>query len=152
MQKFPPVEKIYEAYSAIVDGRVRLFEDYALVQSSDKKKEYTVTWKDSTYAANDNATYWQGYSGYPILAVLMLQGKLPLDKVTASRFAGVNWTALNRAAKGDYAKAADTLFKNRAFTPVEEAQARKAAEEAHLALQNAGITAKRGRKRTPAKE
>ena len=63
MQKLPPIEKIYEAYSAIVDGRIALFENYATVLSSNREKEYTVTWENDVYSANDNATYWQGYAG-----------------------------------------------------------------------------------------
>lgn len=40
MQKLPQIEKVYEAYSAIADNRVALFEGYALVLSSSKAKEY----------------------------------------------------------------------------------------------------------------
>ena len=74
--KVPPIEKIHEAYSAIADERVALKENEAEVKSSDLSKKYLVTWKDDTYSSNDNASYWQGYIGYPVIAVLMLQGKL----------------------------------------------------------------------------
>ena len=49
----------------------------------------------STYSSNDNATYWQGYAGYPVIAVLMEQGELPLDRAAAEAFAHVDWTYLN---------------------------------------------------------
>ena len=83
MKKMPPIEKIHEAYSAIVDGRVNLQDGIAKVLSSDRKKEYTVTWEENVYSSNDNATYWQGYAGYPIIAVLLLTGKLPFNQVVA---------------------------------------------------------------------
>lgn len=83
MKKRPPLEKIYEAYSAIADDRVSMGEHEAAVRSSDGGGEYRVTWTGDAYASTDNATYWQGYAGYPVLAVLLLQGHLPLDRTLA---------------------------------------------------------------------
>ncbi len=80
MEKNPPIEKIYEAYSAIADGRVTLCVGEAAVRSSNGQKEYLVTWDDRVYTSNDSATYWQGYAGYPVIAVLLLQGELPLNR------------------------------------------------------------------------
>lgn len=77
MEKLPPLQKIYEAWSALADGRVEMGEDTADVASSNGAKHYTVSWTEDTYSSNDNASYWQGYAGYPVLAVLMKQGKLP---------------------------------------------------------------------------
>lgn len=78
--KLGPKEKIYEAYSALADERVKLEEDKASVSSSDGKKTYTIRWRDNVYVSDDNATYWQGYPGYPVIAVMMLKGELPYDK------------------------------------------------------------------------
>lgn len=105
MNKLPPIEKIPEAYSAIADNRIELSENSAFVDSSDKVKRYTVTWNDDLYTSNDNASIWQGYAGYPMIAVLLLQGKLPLDKTIASHFKGINWKALNTKHKNKYDKA-----------------------------------------------
>ncbi|MCC4436684.1 hypothetical protein LMB56_09630 [Limosilactobacillus reuteri] len=46
MKKFPPIEKILEAYTAIADGHVKLENDQALVTSSNEAKTYTVTFHD----------------------------------------------------------------------------------------------------------
>ena len=74
MEKMPPVEKIYEAWSAVADGRVTIDDAArkATVVSSDRTREYTVSWSDdgSVYNSNDNATYWRGYAGYPVIAVM----------------------------------------------------------------------------------
>ena len=97
--KLPPIEKIHEAYSAIADKRVVLKENEAEVSSSDLTKTYMVKWKDEVYSSNDNASYWQGYIGYPIIAVLMLQGKLPLNQEIAMYFQGINWKKINTEYK-----------------------------------------------------
>lgn len=48
MEKMPPVEKIYEAWSAVADGRVTIDDAArkATVVSSDRTREYTVSWSD----------------------------------------------------------------------------------------------------------
>mgnify|MGYP001001358446 CR=1 FL=1 len=107
MGKMPPIEKIYEAYSAVADSRVQMTADAeAHIRSSGGEKEYTVTWDGDTYFSNDSASYWQGYPGYPVIAVLMLQGRLPLNRQIAALFSGVNWSALNKKYRRNYAKAA----------------------------------------------
>jgi hypothetical protein len=103
--KTPPIEKIHEAYGALADGRVEMGKGEASVTSSDGAKRYTVTWQDDVYASNDNASYWQGYMGYPVIAVLMLQGRVSYDKAIAAHFGGINWKALNTAHKNKYDKA-----------------------------------------------
>lgn len=77
MQKLPPIEKFYEAYSALADKRVTVEGSSAIVTSSDKTKTYKVEWQDNTYSSTDNATLWQGYAGYPVLSVLILQKSFP---------------------------------------------------------------------------
>ena len=110
--KLPPIEKIPEAYSAIIDGRVKMAETSATVTSSDGEKEYLIKWNGDTYYSNDNATYWQGYPGYPVLAVLMLQGRLPYDESAATYFRGVDWHDLNNQTKRDYAASVERVIGN----------------------------------------
>ena len=120
MKKLPPAEKAYEAYSAIADGRAEMHEasgdggtasGYALVDSSDRTKTYEVAWKGDTYSSTDNGTYWQGYAGYPVIAVLVLQGRLPQPPAdTLADLAGVPWKQLNDAHKRDYAAAVSEVL------------------------------------------
>ncbi|WP_366592271.1 hypothetical protein [Bacillus subtilis] len=110
MQKMPPIEKIHEAYSAIVDNRVDLKKGEAKVMSSDYTKEYTVQWEKDVYLSNDNASYWQGYAGYPIIAVLLMQGKLPFNRTIADHFKKINWKRLNSEHKGNYSKAVSVIL------------------------------------------
>lgn len=110
--KMPPIEKIPEAYTAIEDKRVEMFNDYAIVKSSNGEKEYLIKWKDDTFYSNDNSTYWQGYIGYPVIAVLMLQGKLSLNKEVSKYFKNVNWNELNKMNKRDYHKSLEDILVN----------------------------------------
>lgn len=131
MIKLPPIEKIYEAYSAIADSRVTLGENEAHVRSSNAAKEYIVTWDGDIYTSTDNATYWQGYAGYPVLAVLLLQGRLPLDRVLADQFSGIDWHTLNERHKRDYAAVAHVAMEQNGIS----------AEAAQTSSDNTGGTA-----------
>ena len=144
MKKLPPTEKVYEAWSALADGRVVMKADSATVASSNRAKEYTVQWSGKSYSSNDNATYWQGYAGYPVIAVLMLQGLLPLDENLAALFAGVNWTKANSAAKRDYAKAVEAVFAQLGLDDGQKTGARAEALKAHTALAALDIEILRG--------
>lgn len=106
----PPIEKIHEAFSAIVDERITILDSYAKVTSSDRKKEYTIEWNEDIYSSNDNASFWQGYMGYPVIAVLMLQGKITFDQDVATNFKGINWKELNKKCKNNYAKAVGIIM------------------------------------------
>ena len=102
-----------EAWTAIVDGRVDVDGESAIVKSSDDTKEYVVRFKGDLYSSNDNATFWRGYAGYPVIAVLMLQGRLPFDRTEAEKWKGVNWKAVNTKYRNDYAKAVEEVAKER---------------------------------------
>lgn len=112
LTKYPPIEKIPEALSVLADGRITMMEDAALILSSNGTKEYTVLFDETTYASNDSATYWQGYPGYPILSVWMKQGILSVSAELIPCFQGIDWHALNKKHKRNYAKACEELYTN----------------------------------------
>lgn len=105
MEKKPPLSKIYEALSAVADNRVEMEADRAVVLSSDQTKRYTVKFLENGYSSNDNATLWQHYPGYPILAVMILQGKLKIQADRLTWFQAVNWKQLNTKFKNHYDRA-----------------------------------------------
>lgn len=146
MKKFPPKQKIFEAYTAITDDHVKLGNEQAQVTSSNEAKTYTVTFENGVYTSNDNATYWQGYAGYPIIAVLLLQGKLPFNQKLAQAFKGVNWNAENKKYKRNYAKAAAAIM---AAKGIDAAKANAEMEKVFKELQQLDITIKRGSLRPP---
>lgn len=113
MNHLPPIEKIYEAWTAIADDRVKIMEKYATVLSSDGTKEYVVKFDGNIYSSNDNATFWRGYPGYPVIAVLMLEGKLPLDYKEAELWKNINWNVLNKKHKNKYSDAVKEIARQR---------------------------------------
>lgn len=110
----PPLAKVYEALSAVADGRVRILsETSAEVLSSERDKTYTVKWSRDwrSVTSNDNATRWQGYIGYPIIAALLVAGRIAYDKRLGATLAGVPWHALNKQHKRDYAAAVEHVLR-----------------------------------------
>lgn len=111
--QLPPIAKIYEAISAIADNRVAITGPHeACVTSSSGAKCYTVRWSDDRreFTADDSASFWQGYTGYPIIAVLLALGEIPYDPALARPLAGVPWKALNVRFKRDYGAAVDSVL------------------------------------------
>jgi hypothetical protein len=105
--KMPPIIKVYEALGAIGDGRVRIEDSRrALVTSSDGVKTYEVEVSEDgrEISSNDNASYWQGYLGYPAIAVLLARGFYRPPANVTDALAGIPWKTLNRKFKNDYAK------------------------------------------------
>ena len=112
MLKLPPIEKINEAYTCIADKRIEMKENEAIVSSSDGKKSYKIKWINNDYTSNDNATFWQGYPGYPVIAILMLQNKLSYNEEIVNLFSNINWHELNDKYKRDYDKAVEEVLNN----------------------------------------
>lgn len=140
MKKMPPIEKVYEAWTALADGRVAMHDGYADVSSSDGAKEYKVRFEGDRYASDDNATYWQGYPGYPVIAVLMLQGRLPFDAAQAAEWRGVNWKAVNTKFRNNYKAAVEEVAAER---HIDTKKAAEAAETVMKRLETLGIEIKR---------
>lgn len=106
--KQPPLVKVYEAFSAVAAGRVELTSpDRATVASSNGAKTYDVRWSGdaSAIVSDDNGSRWQGYAGYPIIAVLLVLGRLHADPALMAPLAGVDWHELNERFKRKYDEA-----------------------------------------------
>ena len=141
MTKLPPLEKVYEAWTALSDGRVKLNDDAtATIDSSDSSKHYTVRFSGDIFSSNDNATFWQGYPGYPVIAVLMLQGRLPYDKEEAQLWRDVNWKEINTRFKNKYAEAVAEIDAQR---DIDLKKSNEAARNVLEALEKLGIVIKR---------
>jgi hypothetical protein len=111
--KLPPTAKVYEAFSAVADRRVHSTgPTSAEVESSDRERTYTVEWSADlgSVTANDNASYWQGYLGYPIVAVLLTIGVLRADARIVGQLAGVPWHEVNARFRRDYDAALDSVL------------------------------------------
>ncbi len=105
--KMPPLVKVYEALGAIGDGRVRIEDGRrATVTSSDGSKTYEVeTSADGCeITSNDNASYWQGYVGYPAIAVLLARGFYRPPANVTGALARIAWKELNRKFRNDWGR------------------------------------------------
>ena len=140
MKKMPPIEKVYEAWTAIADDRVEMKEGEAVVKSSDGAKSYTVRFHGDQYSSDDNATFWQGYPGYPVIAVLMLQERLPLDRDEIKQWSDINWTELNKKHRNKYASAVEEIENERHIDPL---SASSAAEDVMARLASLPLEIKR---------
>lgn len=122
--KLPPKIKIYEALGALADKRVEVKEDKVTVISSDGSKKYTVLYEPTPNAitANDNGSYWQGYVGYPAIALLMHLGKLPYDIRLSKTLSGIPWKEINTKYKNDFSRTqedVDNMLIKKGFTKEE---------------------------------
>lgn len=108
--KMPPRAKIYEAFSAIADKRIQINDKEALVKSSDWTKEYEIKWQDNKISSTDNATFWQGYPGYPVIALWLELGIINFNKEIVFNFKNINWHELNNKYKRDYNKAVNEVI------------------------------------------
>jgi hypothetical protein len=97
--KLPPRIKVLEALGAIADGRIAKVDDHYIVTSSEGDRKYTVKVEGEKVFSDDNGTKFRNYIGYPIIAVLMLEGKLPFDKRISEALKGIDWKKLNETYK-----------------------------------------------------
>ncbi len=133
----PLVVTVYEALSAVADGRVRLLgPTNAEVVSSTGARTYALAWSEDgcTYSSNDNASYWHGSMGYPIIAVALARGQLAYDSAIAAQLAGIPWKALVDAAKHDYGEALEVALRGVEATGGDRATITKHAEAIYADL------------------
>ena len=104
--KLPPIIKLYEALGTLGDKRIHVTGPTAQVSSSSGTKTYTVSYDadEPAIMANDNASYWQGYLGYPALAYLLATDVLSYDHKLAQYLAGFDWHTINTRNRNDWAK------------------------------------------------
>ena len=101
----PPIAKVYEALGAIGDNRVHLVDaQHASVTSSDGTRTYQVEISSDhrEISSNDNASYWQGYLGYPAIAVMIARGLLEARADVVKALTGIQWKKLNTRFRNDY--------------------------------------------------
>ncbi len=101
-----PIIKVYEALGSLGDGRVKLDGNTAKVYSSSGNKYYDVAYDPEQHmiTANDNGSFWQGYLGYPSVAVLLALRVVEYDPKLAEYLSGFAWKDINQQFKNDFAK------------------------------------------------
>src|SRR6516165_1350965 len=149
--KMPPLAKVYEALGALGDRRVLIDdEQHARVLSSDRSKTYLVeiSADGREISSNDNSSYWQGYLGYPAIAVMLRRGLCPVRAEATSALSGIAWNQLNRQFRNDYDRTIEEVMRRadeRCFDP-----RMIAAEAAAVLLKLSALAPLRGARRRPA--
>lgn len=102
----PPIIKIYEALGSLGDGRLEVTGNEGKLYSSSRNKFYVVKWDPETKSimANDNASFFVGYLGYPAIAFLMDKGIIEYDKKWAKALKGIAWKDINQKYKNSFEK------------------------------------------------
>ncbi len=106
------ISKVFEALTAIADGRVEVSENRAKVYSSSRGKYYDVTYdlKLDAIGSNDNTAYFTGAMSYPMIAYFMLTGRISYDPNVAQLLKGIPWKNINQKHKNDYDAAIDEVM------------------------------------------
>ena len=60
-------------------------------------------------SSNDNASYWQGYLGYPGIAAMLACGRLQVSAASPQTLSGIPWKKLNQSFKNDYDRTLDEV-------------------------------------------
>jgi len=148
----PPKAKIFEALSAIADSRVKVpAAEKAEVSSSTGAKTYIVEWSPDgkQITSNDNASYWQGYLGYPIIATLLFIGRIPYDKQLVQALAGIPWKTLNKQHRNNYDKAVAAVLQSLQEKGTDTGPIVEMAEKILEQLPNLDLEKLTGRRRHP---
>ncbi len=128
--ELPPEFKAYEALGALADGRIELVQQQSVFpdktnneiaqenftnhlhiiearqHSSTKNKFYTIKYSPETsqIMANDNATWFVGYLGYPALTLLLFIDKIKFKKEIVSFFKNIPFKEINQKNKNSFTK------------------------------------------------
>ncbi len=103
--QLPPIEKAYEAMTAVVSDRVELVSPTeAKVWSSTRSKYYEVSYDTENHLimSNDNSAYWKVELGYPAIAYLIAAGHISVETKVMKPIANVPWKKINKQYKNSY--------------------------------------------------
>ncbi|MGC9337215.1 MAG: hypothetical protein ACP5EQ_03870 [Candidatus Cloacimonadia bacterium] len=104
--KLPPKIKIYEALGSIADNRISVSDNSGEVYSSTRNKKYIVKYdpENNAIMANDNASYWAGYLGYPAIAFLLVKGIMDYNPKFANALKDIPWKDINQKFRNNHQK------------------------------------------------
>lgn len=105
--------KAYEALTAIADKRIELTgESTAVCTSSSRGKAYELTYDPETNSmmSNDNTAFWTGSISYPMVAFLMLKGKIAYHSNLLEIFKDIRWKDIIQQNKKSYDKAVEVVL------------------------------------------
>lgn len=129
--------KYLEALGAVADDRVDVNPRGATVQSSSRNKSYEVEvdFERGVASSNDNGSYYRGYVGYPLIATLVVLGKIPVPESSIAAFRDIPWKDMNTELRNDYDRLFGLLRDREQSTALELDELAAAMEQALLSQQ-----------------
>lgn len=148
----PHISKIYEAFTTIADGRIEVDSNHAKCFSSSRGKHYEIDYDPETNSimSNDNTAFFIGAVSYPMIAMLMMKGKLDYDDELLRQFKGIVWKDIVVKAKHDYDKAIEVVLEDLAAKGEDIAEIRSKVKKIHVAACDMDLKLL-GKKRFPPK-
>ena len=110
--KSPHISKVYEALTAIADKRIEIEENIARCYSSSRGKFYEVKYdpKSDSIMSDDNTAYYTDSVSYPMIALLMLKGKLAYEERLLPMLEGIYWKDINQKFRNNYDEAIECVL------------------------------------------
>ena len=104
--KNPHISKVYEALTAIADDRIEINGNKAKCYSASSDRFYDIKYDsiNGSIMSNDNVAYYTFSLSYPMIAYLMLIGKIPYEQKLLEILRDICWEDLNKQFKNDYDK------------------------------------------------
>jgi hypothetical protein len=117
MNWLPPTDEhiIYEALSAIADGRFEMIdENNAKCTSTSKGKFYSVKYDaaSNSIMSNDNMAYYRDELSYPMVAILLSKGEVKYNESILGNLTDIKWKDINQRNKNDYMKSVSEVLAN----------------------------------------
>ncbi len=110
----PPIEKVYEALTAIADSRIEPSEDKlaAKLYSSSGNKFYTINYdpQNRQIMSDDNSAFYTDQISYPMIALLMLSGEINYNESLLEPMRAIKWKDINQKHKNNYAAAVEEVL------------------------------------------
>jgi len=104
--KKPHISKIYEALTVIADDRMEINGNKAKCYLSSSDRFYDIKYDPiiGSIMSNDNAAFYTKSLSYPMIAFLMLIGKIPYEQKLLEIFRDICWEDIYKEFKNDYDK------------------------------------------------
>lgn len=110
--KKPHISVIYEALTAIADGRMEIRGNRGQCFSLTSDKFYDIVFDPvvGSIMSNDNTSYYKQSFSYPMVAYLMLAGEVPYEEKLLEYLKDVCWEDINKHFKNDYDKSLKAVW------------------------------------------
>jgi hypothetical protein len=98
---------VYEALSAIADGRFELIDAHnAKCTSTSQGKFYSIQYDQAlnSIMSNDNMAYFRDEVSYPMVAMLLANGEIGFNRDILPYLKNIKWKEINQKNKNDYMK------------------------------------------------